>query len=100
MKILDFKTISPFFEWERDGEKPFTVRRWDYRDKRFRALAQSRACGFDWCIRSTNPITQESFVRVLEGWDWVRRRDRFLVEPEWIIIYLGERIDGDTKTKA
>jgi len=26
MKILDFKTVSPLFEMERDGIKPFTIR--------------------------------------------------------------------------
>lgn len=42
-KVLEFKTISPFYEQERDGIKPFTIRQWDTSDERFQALAERHA---------------------------------------------------------
>ena len=89
MRILDFKTISPLFEWERDGGKPFTDRRWDGKDKRFRALAQFHK-DFNWGVRITNPATGDSFVRKLLEWGWIWDGDGILVEPNWVILHLGE----------
>lgn len=80
MKVVEFKTISPFFEQERDGIKPFTIRQWDDDDKRFVNLSSYEA------VKITNPATGESFTRMLGLWD--------ALEAEgWIIIYLGDRVD-------
>ena len=91
MKTLEFKTISPFFELCRDGEKPFDIRRYDSTDKRFRALSQVRFM-YDsgWAIRFTNPATGESYSRSLIAWDYIRSKDGLLVQPEWIIMFLGQ----------
>lgn len=97
MKVIDFKTVSPLFEMERDGEKPFTTRKIDPKDKRFRALAQWHP-SFHWAIRITNPATGESFIREIvavsflqyldrrEDYFW-KRHARFL---DWQIIIMGE----------
>jgi len=62
VKIIDFKTVSPLFEMERDGEKPFTTRKIEKGDKRFRALSQWQPA-YHWGIRITNPATGGSFIR-------------------------------------
>lgn len=93
MKILDFKTISPFFEQCRDGQKPFDIRKWDGRDKRFRALSQVRFANIaerNWFIRFTNPTTGESFMRQFLHWDYIFDIEGFCVEPTWIIMSLGD----------
>jgi len=74
MKIIDFKTVSPFFEQERDGKKPFTIRLIDNKDSRFRALSQWEP-GRKWLIRIYNPQTGESFIREIAGIDYVRYVD-------------------------
>lgn len=99
MKIIDFKTISPLFEMERDGIKPFTERLIDYHDPRFRALAQ---WGPDknWAIRITNPNTGEQFVRQIKDVDYIRYIDGRKQFPDWFtalwdwrIIIFGERLE-------
>jgi hypothetical protein len=71
MEILDFETVSPLFEMERDGIKPFTCRMWNGRDKRFEILEDVSMQGMGYgiigecAIHITNPITGESFVRML-----------------------------------
>lgn len=60
MKILDFKTVSPLFEMERDGSKPFTTRMVMPKEAKHRALSQWQP-GYKWGIRITNPATGESF---------------------------------------
>ena len=63
MKILEFKTISPFFELCRDGQKPFDIRLRDPKDKRFRALSQlpysnqGEELVKNWAVKFTNPVT-------------------------------------------
>lgn len=89
MKVLEFKTVSPLFEMERDGIKPFTTRRVDIKDSRFRALSQWQL-GLDWAIRIVNPSTGETFTRKLIEERYIRDRDLLLVQPEWKILYLGE----------
>jgi len=102
MKILEFRSVSPLFEMERDGTKPFTTRKIDYKDKRFRALSQWQP-HFQWGIRITNPATGESFIRKLESVDYLRWvdweiaqqpnrpfRDRLQVFYDWKILVLGE----------
>ena len=89
MKVIEFKTISPFYEQERDGIKPFTVRKWDGKDKRFRALAQSRhRYGVLWAIKITNPANGETFMRGLKDYRYLSGTNW-----EWVIIDLGERVE-------
>lgn len=89
MKILTFKTLSPFFEQCRDGLKPFDIRKWDRRDKRFRAFSQVRYEDIsqrEWYIRFTNPANGEAFMRQILHWDYIRDKEGLCVEPIWIII--------------
>uniref|UniRef100_A0A6H2A4R4 Uncharacterized protein n=1 Tax=viral metagenome TaxID=1070528 RepID=A0A6H2A4R4_9ZZZZ len=61
-KTINFKTVSPMFEMERDGKKYFTIRKIDYKDSRFRALGQWIK-EWDWLIKITEPSTDETFTR-------------------------------------
>jgi hypothetical protein len=99
MKILEFKTVSPLFEMERDGIKPFTTRRIEDKDKRHRALSHWQP-EYKWGIRIVNLATQESFIREiiavsylyyfdLRQKDFRERNARF---ENWRIIILGELI--------
>ena len=99
MKILDFKIVSPLFEMERDGEKPFTIRRIDPKDKRFRALSHWRP-EYKWGIRITNPTTSESFIREIKVVSFVLYHQysdedwwniKFLYD--WRIIIFGELVN-------
>mgnify|MGYP001572887257 CR=1 FL=1 len=93
MKILKFKTISPFFELCRDGGKPFDIRLIDHKDKRFRALSQIRFKeNPGWAIKFTNPTTGENFARLLLKWDYLRSWTGYVIEPNWAIVYLGELV--------
>ena len=91
-KVLEFKTISPLFEMCRDGEKPFDIRLYDPKDKRFRALSQlpysyqGTNSIKGWGVKFSNPSTGESFTRNLLHWKYLP------VQPAWIIMYLGELI--------
>ena len=60
-KIIDFKTVSPLYEEEKDGQKWFTLRKRD-NGSRFRALHQWN-CELTWYIRITNPDTGDFFIR-------------------------------------
>jgi hypothetical protein len=99
MKILDFKSVSPLFEMERDGDKPFTTRKIDQKDKRFRALSQWHL-GENWGIRITNPATGESFVREIVVVSYLRYFDprpddywkRQAAFYDWRIIVMGELV--------
>jgi len=98
MKILDFKTVSPLFEMERDGIKPFTTRLADWKDNRFRAIQQ--CCDENRiAIRITNPVDGENFTREFTGWWYVRRYDiggaSEEIKPTWIMIFLGARLADD-----
>ena len=88
MKILEFKTVSPLYEMERDGIKPFTVRKYDSKDKRFRTMSRAMVLGEKVGIKITNPATGESFIRSFEGMG-----DVPFITQRWIIIYLGERAE-------
>lgn len=101
MKILDFKTVSPLFEMERDGVKPFIIRLIEKGDGHQRALCQWQP-HYDWGARITNPNTGENFVRKVvavsflqyfdlrEDDSW-RRHARFC---DWRVIVLGSLIAG------
>ena len=92
MKVLSFKTVSPLFEMERDGIKPFTTRLWDGKDSRFRLINRWANSGIrnPWGIRITNPQTGESFIRELTMWSYISF-------PDWIILHLGKRLDEEVK---
>lgn len=96
MKILDFKTVSPLFEIERDGEKPFSIRKID-KGKRFRALSQWKPW-HKWGMRMTNPATGESFVREIKevSYLWYHDSLELGVTPiyDWRIIILGDLVEG------
>lgn len=99
MKIIDFKTVSPFYELCRDGQKPFDIRLVDHKDKRFRALSQIRnqrkpITDYKWVIKFTNPATGESFMRYLTGWEYMIDQSFYCIVPDWIIMYLGEPVKG------
>ena len=102
LKVLSFKTVSPLFEMERDGAKPFTVRLFDYKDPRFRALSRipysdspAYKYGFSdrdlWAVKITNPVTGESFTRRLIRWAYLP------INPKWVIIYLSDLIPQEAK---
>jgi len=94
-KILEFKTISPFFEMCRDGGKPFDIRKVDSKDPRFRALFQIRyKKNVQWAIKFTKPATGEYFTRWLYAWDYMVDQDGFCFEPDWLIMYLGEIVQS------
>jgi hypothetical protein len=99
-KILEFKTISPFFELCRDGKKPFDIRLWDGTDKRFRALAQWRntmrrdTTTESWRIKFTNPTNGESYSRILLDWRYIMTPQHQFILPNWIIMYLGELVES------
>lgn len=96
-KFIDFKTVSPFFEWERDGIKPFTIRKVDTKDSRFKSLvrwAPGRAPGLPvYYIRITHATTGEYFYRKLKGVSPMPSAniDGSTVFFDWLIIYLGEQ---------
>jgi len=89
-KVLEFKSIEPFYSQEKDGTKPFTVRLRDYHDSRFRALAQFDL-GWPWLVKITNPATGDYFyrkllmVRYFPGPEWLGKP----ALDNWVIIYLG-----------
>ena len=98
-KILDFKTISPFFEMCRDGEKPFDIRKIDNADARFRALFQIRGKeNPQWAIRFTNPATGEVYMKWLLAWNYLMDHNQFCVYPSWAIMYLGEPKEATNDT--
>ena len=96
MKILEFKTISPFYELCRDGKKPFDIRLRDAKDKRFRALSQIRFINNPgWAIRFVNPATGESFARMLQNWDYLKDQRSYCIKPAWVIMYLGDLVEDN-----
>lgn len=102
MKIIDFKTVSPLFEMERDGIKPFTTRLVDRKDKRFRALSQWKR-EKQWYLRITNPTTGETFCRKLVNVSYFSYRDfseyksgglgYFRFDDKWLLLMMGEIVN-------
>ena len=91
-KVIEFKTVSPLFEQERDDSKCLTFRQYDYKDPRFRALSQWR-CELEWYIKITNPQTDESFVRRIYNFSYLRwfdisghRDPSFYPHDNWRVI--------------
>ena len=60
--IVEFKTVSPLFEMERDGIKPFTTRKLDPMEERMFSVA-AFLNGIPMRIQITNPINYEGFER-------------------------------------
>lgn len=97
MKVIEFKTVSPLFEMERDGTKPFTERKIDHKDKRFIYLSVFR---FDHLnrkaiVRITNPETGELFMRELVAVNDITHPVWQPDRPKWLILYLGELVTPD-----
>ena len=87
MITLPFKTVSPLFEMEKSGTKPFTVRRIDPLDSRFAILLKTMGrvvIRDDLAIAITNPATGETFTRRLRSLEYLR------LAPGWLILYMGE----------
>ena len=92
MKIIEFKTVSPMFEQERDDKKCLTFRKYDYKDPRFRAMSQWNP-EREWYIKITNPETGESFTRRIYGYSYLQwfdisghRVPTFYPHEEWRVI--------------
>jgi hypothetical protein len=88
---LEFKTVSPLFEMERDGIKPFTTRLWDNNDSRFITLATRRYKFIgrrNITIKIVNPANGESFCRRFLSYQNVSS----VFAPGWVNIWLGEVI--------
>lgn len=108
VKIIEFKTVSPLFEMERDGTKPFTARLKDCTQPRFRALVQwNPECLYvpgklPWYIKITNPATGEYFYRELidviempepEFYDLDSGNKKAYKQlRKWLLLYLGKEI--------
>ena len=89
MITLPFKTVSPLFEMELSGTKPFTVRRIDYLDSRFAILKRymdQPDRKETIAITITNPATGETFTRRLRSLEYLR------LAPGWLVLYLGELV--------
>jgi hypothetical protein len=91
-KVIEFKTVSPLFEMERDDKKCLTFREYDYSDKRFKALAQWNS-DLEWYIKIINPATSESFIRriynisYLQWFDFSGHREpAFYPHDNWRVI--------------
>lgn len=85
MNVIEFKTVSPLFEMERDGIKPFTERLIDSEDVRFKLLSRwVQFPAITRVIKITNPATGESFVRRFSG------AMTLPIHQQWLVIYLGE----------
>jgi len=100
-KVIEFKTISPFFEMCRDGEKPFDIRKVDRHDPRFRSLFQVRFSeNMQWAIKFTNPATGESYTRWLYAWDYMLDHKYHCIKPDWLIMHLGELVTPQSSKGA
>lgn len=84
METIEFKTVSPLFEMERDGIKPFTTRQWDTSDKRFNTVLDLMDFRKEFKITFTNPITKETFTRIANVADWVP-----YTSHRWVNIYFS-----------
>lgn len=90
MKRLDFKTAPQLFEQERDGIKPFTIRKRDWKDKRFQSLSHWDK-DLIWKIRIYNSKTYEYFDRIITNvsylWYYDNRLRHLNANENWIIIH-------------
>ena len=85
--IVEFKTVSPLFEMERDGIKPFTTRKLDIMDERRSAIFNPLV---NVEIKIINPSTGESFTREVTHYSYV-----YFTNNEWINIHWKQEVtDG------
>lgn len=91
MKTLKFKTVEPFFGMMQRGEKTFDIRKYDPKDTRFRALSQVMSKeNVGWLIEFTNPADGEQWYMRLISVDYIKDTEGYLVQPNWIIMFLRE----------
>ena len=65
-RILTFKAMPYFFKLHRNGEMPFTLRRFDPEDRRFQLLEEDwRQCK----IKIRNKDTGEWILRTVKGYE-------------------------------
>lgn len=88
-RALEYKTVSPLFEMERDGLKPFTIRHIEKGDPRVKSLSQ--ASFVNWLIKITNPATGEYFYRELIGRNILEGPGKTQLS-DWTILYMGKQI--------
>lgn len=88
-RVIEYKTVSPLFEMERDGLKPFTIRHIERGDPRVRSL--SHASFVNWLIKITNPATGEYFYRKLIGKSILQGLGQTQLS-DWMILYMGKQI--------
>jgi len=89
MKTLQFKTVEPFYGMMKRGEKTFDIRKYDPKDSRFRALSQVlNTENIGWLVEFTNPADGETWYMRLDSVDYLKDKEGFLVQPEWMIMYL------------
>ena len=81
--VVEFKTVSPLFEMERDGIKPFTTRLWDTSDKRFNTVLDLMDFNETFEIQIINPETNESFIRTTNAAEWVLYTKHKWVNIHW-----------------
>jgi len=87
-RIIEFKSVSPLFEMEKAGEKPFTTRKIEAGDKRFLylgALISSRQ-PYSY-IKITNIASGETFERRIKAVELLSKC------PWWMIIYWEHKED-------
>jgi hypothetical protein len=88
MREIEFKTVSPLFEMERDGIKPFTTRLLEIDDTRFKELYEWRQFypqgkSPKLYIRITNPSTGESFTRLITNISYVEYTSSLWLNIHW-----------------
>jgi len=86
IREVTFKSISPFYEWEKSGDKPFTFRKIDMGDRRFYDLGKFTATS-RLTIKIINPANGESFERKVTGVEYLKRC------PNWMVIYWEHKED-------
>jgi hypothetical protein len=82
-EVVEFKTVSPLFEMERDGVKKFTTRLLERTDgRRASCMAvQYRLIFAD--IKITNPETGESFTRQIKHISFVPWTHELWLNIHW-----------------
>lgn len=82
---IEFNSDPSWWDMERSGEKPFTVRRWDFTDERCKKLYEWFYQGhYKLAVKIINTKTGQYFTRSVKGVDFMRRA------PHWMIVHLGK----------
>ena len=69
-RVLTFKAYPYFWKMHNSGEMPFTLRRFDYDDRRFQLLEEDwRQC----LIKIRNTETHEWIKRTVKGYEHMPR---------------------------